>query len=121
MKEKRNAIRRVFIGILTAIIALSLFGCGHYSYMYEEWVNEINILHAKNYKLKSYREADGGRTLEIWTIVKNEKGFDELNNIINTHNEFVRNNPDYFRDNCQVSLFEDLIVEELLQSERFLL
>ena len=73
---------------------------------YEEWVNEVGINGTEDLKLRRFNE-DAEKTIESFYVCKDDAGFAELSDMVTGHNQFIKNNPDYFKEGTSVVLIRD--------------
>lgn len=106
MDSKRYSIAVVFLALL-----LSLTACGPRFYVdrlniktsYKKWVKEIGLFSHENINVWRYVEDKGKIELEI-NYDNGLEGYKELSEIINAHNKFVEENPDYFPDDIAIDI-----------------
>ena len=94
---------------------------------HKKWVNEIGLFSYKDVKVRSYEEEN-----EITVYLEYDNylsGYEELCTIVNNHNKFVENNPDYFKEGTKfyiineyaseqdISIFSNFTSEDYLEAE----
>ena len=88
--------RHYFSIILALLICLSVTGCSHIPKEvrdYSEWYEALQIENKEGFKYSGFSAGDDFIHLTIETSYDNLTDF---SNVISRHNEFVRQNPDYF-------------------------
>lgn len=69
---------------------------------YRDWQKELNIKKRDGLHLDWMKLSDDGIDVYI-TLKDTNGGYESLNEIVNTHNKFVEQKPDYFPDNYEIS------------------
>lgn len=105
--------------ILFFLIALLTTACGPRVYKnrfnigtsHKKWVNEIGLFSYKDVKVRSYEEEEN----EITVYLEYDNylsGYEELCTIVNNHNKFVENNPDYFKEGTKFYIINEYASEQ---------
>ncbi|SFV04681.1 hypothetical protein, partial [Butyrivibrio sp. INlla21] len=68
---------------------------------YKEWIDQIGIFSHDNLKVSGYREENNKIELEL-EYENGAKGYKELCEVVNAHNKFVDENPDYFPNDIDI-------------------
>ncbi|MBO4912506.1 MAG: hypothetical protein J5504_07250 [Butyrivibrio sp.] len=109
--------------ILIIMIALLTTACGPRFYKnrfnigtsYKKWIKEIGIFSSKNINVWGYEEDENLITLDI--IYDNGlDGYKELCDIINAHNKFVEENPDYFPENIRINIINTAGSQQIIST-----
>ncbi len=77
---------------------------------HKKWVNEIGLFSYKDVKVRSYEEEN-----EITVYLEYDNylsGYEELCTIVNNHNKFVENNPDYFKEGTKFYIINEYASEQ---------
>ncbi len=69
---------------------------------YRDWQKELNIKKRDGLHLDGMKLSDDGIDVYI-TLKDTNGGYESLNEIVNTHNKFVEQKPDFFPDNYEIS------------------
>ncbi|RKM57746.1 hypothetical protein D6856_13910 [Butyrivibrio sp. XB500-5] len=102
--------KRVHLAGLLILMLMILTSCGpeHYASKYdvglehEEWANEIGLFSHENLKVREYEDENAGIKLEL-EYENGLAGYKELCDVVNAHNKFVEENPDYFPSDINVT------------------
>ena len=103
------------------VLLTSLTACGPRFYKninnietsYKEWVKEIGLFSHRGIKVSSYEEEDN--RVEIYIEYDNNAvACEELRDIVNAHNKFVDENPDYFSSDIKIEIFNLLATGEVV-------
>ena len=104
MMNKRLCMIIAIAGILITLTACTQVIYVHRIFLkteYEDWVDSIGLFSNKNIKVKGYNEKEG--SIEVSIEYENGlKGYKELCSVINAHNKFVDDNPDYFPNDMDI-------------------
>ena len=92
------------------LVALTACGPGAYEHSftiktsYREWVKQIGLFTHGNIKVIRYHEEDS--SIEIDLLFENGlTGYMEMYDLVNSHNKFVDENPNYFPDNIDIHFY----------------
>ncbi|SDA60277.1 hypothetical protein SAMN02910275_01484 [Butyrivibrio sp. INlla18] len=100
--KKKKIIIRVVILLVFAIICISRIVYVDLHRVYREWQKELNIKKRDGLDFDWMKLSDDGIDVYI-TLENTHDGYESLNEIVNTHNKFVEQKPDYFPDNYEIS------------------
>lgn len=116
MKKNIYYIASIFLGLLILLTA-----CGPQPYVnrfniktsYKEWVKEIGLFSHENIRVLRYNEDKDKGSIELEIIYDNDLvGYEELCDIINKHNKFVDENPDYFPENIRLNILNTAVSQQ---------
>lgn len=90
---------------------ICIMGCSQIMYVnkfnikssHKEWVEQIGLLSHREIKIQSYRETNKSIEIDI-NCDTSEKGYKAVCDIVNKHNAYVLENPDYFSDIEEICL-----------------
>lgn len=105
-----------FLLILTTFC---LFACGRKERkmdmpkdtIYHEWLEEIKLFSDETLKVMDYEEKDGSVLIVLGYLAEFKKdemyvsGYKAVLSLISRHNTFVKNNPGYFADSVNITLW----------------
>ena len=109
--QKRKII---FIPIIILMLVV-LSACGSTIYVHQfnikaahkEWAKAIGLFSHDNLKVRRY-EADNNE-IELGIVYKNGmEGYEEFCEVVNAHNKFVEDNPEFFSDNTKITINNEL-------------
>ena len=109
MNGKKSTI--IFICIFSAMIftacsRLIPFPKHNIHTSYKEWAEQIGLYSTKNVKVSCY---EGENEIAVGLEYENDDiGYKELCDVINKHNKFVDDNPDYFPNGLKISFDNSL-------------
>jgi hypothetical protein len=114
-------MKRISILLLVLIITFTSAGCmanGRKNLdfwgmktSYGEWADNIGLLNRDGLTISVYKEHEDG-LIEVGVQVddvNSEDGFMEFCNLIDTHNKFVEENPNYFPDDAKIVIGMDAV------------
>ena len=105
MSKRKLCIIPIIIGLLVALSA-----CGPRSYVnkfniktsYKEWAKQIGLYSTEKVKVSCY---DGDNEISLGLRYEDgTTGYKELCDIVNAHNRFVDENPDYFPNDIKITI-----------------
>ena len=118
--NKRNIYSAYLLAILIVLLTTA---CGPRNYKnrfnigtsYKKWVTEIGVFSHKNINIWGYEEDADKITLDIM-YDNGLDGYKELCDIINNHNKFVEENPDYFPENIHINIINTAGTQEIIST-----
>ena len=104
---------------LLMLTAFCLYACGRKEQkmdipkdtIYHEWLEEIELFSDETLKVIDYEEKDGSILIILDHLAEFKKdemyvsGYKAVLSLISRHNTFVKNNPGYFADNVNITLW----------------
>ncbi len=99
---------RIFLPLILLIFTLT--ACGPHFYVskydiefrHELWAESIGLFTHKNLKVRRYETTDNSIRLEL-QYDNGLTGYKELCDVVNAHNKFVEDNPDYFPEDTDIT------------------
>ena len=108
MKKRRNIFICIFIVISVAVFACYLIGknagANRVRTSYKEWAKEIGLYTTEHTEIDCQSKEN---EIEVYVSYKDKdavEGYKELCGIVNAHNKFVNENPDYFPNDIRISI-----------------
>ena len=100
MNKKKLSIIPILI-----VLFFILSSCGKSSHVsnltintsYDQWIEQINLFSRDNLKVSGYKEENNRIELEL-EYANGVAGYTELCDVVNAHNRFVEDNPNYFSE-----------------------
>ena len=98
------------ITIIMIVVMMTLSACGsryinkhNIKTSYKEWINQISLFSHENLKVQGYTEKDNKIELDL-EYENGLTGYKELCDVVNAHNKFVSENPDYFSSDINIRI-----------------
>lgn len=119
MNKKKNYV--VYI-LMILIVSLST-ACGPRVYKnrfnigssYKKWIKEIGLFSSENINVWEYEEDEN--LIRLYIMCDNGlDGYKELCDIINAHNKFVEENPDYFPEDMRFNILNVAGSQQIISS-----
>lgn len=106
--------RKGFI-LICIIAALLLTSCGYVRRMrswdiktsYQEYKDALKPTKRSGLFVRDYSENEEKNSISYTFVANGKNGGKQLADIVNTHNQFVRENPDYFKEGTLFTITED--------------
>lgn len=108
MNKKKLSIIPILI-----VLFFILSSCGKSSHVsnltintsYDQWIEQINLFSRDNLKVSGYKEENNRIELEL-EYANGLAGYAELCDVVNAHNRFVEDNPNYFSEDIVICLVD---------------
>lgn len=119
--KKINYNEMICIILSFIFIFVSLTACGPRFYLnrfnietsYKEWIKEIGLFSYKDVKVRNYKEENNCIEIDI-EYYDDFGGYEGLRDIVNAHNKFVEENPDYFPEDIGIRIINARPSEQVI-------
>ena len=103
MNKKKSILALLLIVIMTLVACGPRFYVHKYTIntSYKKWVKEIGLFSHEDLRVHKYKE-DGNKIIMELEYENGLAGYKELCEVVNAHNKFVDENPEYFSDDIDI-------------------
>ncbi len=105
----KTKLKYIILSVIVFALIFSLFNyLSHrntFSSNYEEWADTLGLYNLNALKIETYQE--NNNEINIDFICNGQEACIELINLVDKHNNFVKDNPDYFHKDMIINFTED--------------